>query len=79
MLSNNTSFIPLPSAPEGNLSFQGSGFTPSSERVVDVNYGDSACLLRLAEAHVAKWLIKRFFFYTELKARKYLAPNERTL
>jgi len=52
MLSNNTSLIPLPSAPEGNQSFQDSGFTPSSEEVVDINYGDSACLLCLAEAHM---------------------------
>lgn len=50
MLSNNASLIPLPLAPEGNLSFQDSGFVPSSEKVVDANYGEYACLLCLAEA-----------------------------
>lgn len=50
MLSNNASLSPLPLAPEGNLSFQGSGFVPSSEKVVDANYGESTCLLCLSEA-----------------------------
>lgn len=45
MLSNNTSLIPLPSAPEGNLSFHNLGLIPSSEKVIDIDCGDSACLL----------------------------------
>lgn len=73
MLSNNTSFILLPSAPEGNLSFQDSGFIPSSKKVVDVNYGDSVCLLCLTEA---EWLIKWLFSYVELKARKVVLPPD---
>lgn len=52
MLSNNTSLIPLLSAPEGNLSFKDSDSTPSSEKVVDNNYGDPTCLLCLAKARV---------------------------
>lgn len=52
MLSNNTSLIPLPSVPEGNLSFQDSGFIPSSKKVIDINYGNSTGLLCLAEARV---------------------------